>query len=151
MTTSSSTSWVALRIHDTRLHIQRANEYGLDRREAYKFWFPELPTGKTIPSISKDRVAVKGPYLVRSAKVDGRTLQLTGDLNSTETVEVIAPSFIKSVKWNGHSARVQRSKSGSLKGELRFNRPRLELPDLTTLDWVCDQDLHLLKQQETGL
>lgn len=151
MTTSSSTFWVTLRDRDTRLPIQWANEYGIDRNEAYKFWFPELPTGKFIPAISKDIVAVKGPYLVRSAKVDGRTLQLTGDLNATETVEVIAPSSIKNVKWNGHSVRVQRSKSGSLKGDLRFNKPRLELPDLTTLDWVCNQDLHRLTQQKTEL
>lgn len=151
MTTSSSTFWVTLRHRDTRLPIQWANEHDLDRNEAYKFWFPELPTGKFIPAISKDIVAVKGPYLVRSAKVDGRTLQLTGDLNATETVEVIAPSSIKNVKWNGHSVRVQRSKSGSLKGELCFNKPRLELPNLTTLDWVCNRDLHRLKQQKTGL
>jgi hypothetical protein len=58
----------------------------LDRYEAYNYWSID-----TAPHSSADAVLVKAGYLVRTAKVDGTTLSLTGDLNSTTPIVVHHP------------------------------------------------------------
>lgn len=49
---------------------------------------------------SNETVLVGGPYLVRDAEMSGSTLALTGDLNGTTTIEVIAPKHVTTITWN---------------------------------------------------
>lgn len=79
---------------------------------------------------------VRGPYLVRNATIVGDTLNLSGDLNSTSEVEIIAPRAIDQVKWNGNLIQISRTSYGSLTSTLTFTQPAISLPDLTKLTWV---------------
>ncbi|KAG9081614.1 hypothetical protein FS749_007538 [Ceratobasidium sp. UAMH 11750] len=49
---------------------------------------------------SNETVLVGGPYLVRDATISGSTLALSGDLNGTTTIEVMAPKRITTITWN---------------------------------------------------
>ncbi|KAG9102571.1 hypothetical protein FRC06_001765 [Ceratobasidium sp. 370] len=49
---------------------------------------------------SNETVLVGGPYLVRDATISGSTLALSGDLNGTTTIEVVAPKHITTITWN---------------------------------------------------
>lgn len=100
-----------------------------DRKTAYTIWVPEV-------SNDKDIVFVRGPYLVRSAVINGSTLSLRGDLNSSTEVEIIAPQAIDRVVWNGNSIQTSRTSHGSLSGALIFTEPAISLPNLTNLTWV---------------
>jgi hypothetical protein len=92
-------------------------------------------------------ILVSGPYLVRSANISGPTLTLTGDLNSTTTIDVFAPSRISKLTWNGASVKVSKSSLGSLRGEVSLPTAITDasIPDLKGLDWVCEDSLPELK------
>ncbi|KAG9123890.1 hypothetical protein FRC07_013609 [Ceratobasidium sp. 392] len=49
---------------------------------------------------SNETVLVGGPYLVRDATISGSTLALSGDLNGTTTIEIIAPKHVTTITWN---------------------------------------------------
>jgi hypothetical protein len=40
-------------------------------------------------------------HLVRGAERDGSTLHITGDLNTTTTLRVLAPTAFDAITWNG--------------------------------------------------
>ncbi|KAJ7088852.1 galactose-binding domain-like protein [Mycena belliarum] len=86
---------------------------------------------------SRRIVLVGGPYLVRSASISGPTLALTGDLNTTVSLTVIAPPNFKRVTWNGASVRVAAGVScrGGLVGSLDL----VTLPKLT--GWIFKDSL----------
>ncbi|KAG9099011.1 hypothetical protein FS749_002359 [Ceratobasidium sp. UAMH 11750] len=89
-----------------------------------------------------DAVWVFGPYLVRKATIAGSTVALTGDLKSgTTTVEVLAPSFVQSVTWNGRSVRVFKTAIGTLKGTVGVANLTPKLPSLKNLEWRCIDSL----------
>lgn len=111
-----------------------------DRNTAYTFWAPEV-------SSDKDVVFVKGPYLVRSAVIEGNKLSLRGDLNSTAEVEIIAPRAVDKVEWNGNPIQTSRTPHGSLNGTLNFTEPTISLPDLASLTWVREEDLRLARKK----
>ncbi|GLB41552.1 putative glycoside hydrolase family 35 protein [Lyophyllum shimeji] len=125
-----------------------------DKKTASAFWAPRLAVsgtrhalydlGPEVPS-----VLVKGPYLVRSAAVQGATLRLTGDLNSTTTIDVFAPAAVKAVFWNGVSVKVARSDIGSLRGTVPFpgDLDMLQIPVLSNLEWKCADSLPELSLQ----
>ncbi len=52
-------------------------------------------------------VLVGGPYLVRTADLQGSTLAITGDINSTTTLIVIAPDSVRSITWNGEQVKTE--------------------------------------------
>ncbi|KAF8751739.1 Beta-galactosidase, domain 3 [Rhizoctonia solani] len=66
-------------------------------------------------------VLVFGPYLVRSATIKGTQLALVGDLESGNTteLEVLAPTTVKSVSWNGKAVPVSKTLTGTLRGTWR--------------------------------
>ncbi|GIJ92709.1 hypothetical protein Asppvi_001987 [Aspergillus pseudoviridinutans] len=107
--------------------------YILDRNTAYTTWAPEV-------SSSNDVTFVRGPYLVRSAVINGSTLSLRGDLNSSTEVEIIAPQAIDQVEWNGNSIQTSRTSHGSLSGTLSFTNPTISLPNLSQLTWRIPDD-----------
>ncbi|KAF4471176.1 beta-galactosidase [Fusarium albosuccineum] len=84
--------------------------YLLWRNEAYNYWILDLPepaplNNYTSPSrlrSTDSSVIVKAGYLVRTAKMSGMSLYLTGDANRTTEVEVIAaPATPERLYFNG--------------------------------------------------
>ncbi|KAL1710662.1 glycoside hydrolase family 35 protein [Schizophyllum commune] len=72
--------------------------------------------GKFFSIGTNSSVLVGGPYLVRSASIDGDTLALVGDLNGTTPIEIFAPAAVSQVTWNGASLDLESSSRGSLTG-----------------------------------
>jgi hypothetical protein len=67
--------------------------YLLWRNDVYNWWSLELPAAAPLgnfTSPSKSSLIVKGGYLMRSATISGNNVYLTGDVNATTTVEVVA-------------------------------------------------------------
>ncbi|KAJ5551881.1 hypothetical protein N7461_006579 [Penicillium sp. DV-2018c] len=100
----------------------------LDRTAAYEFWAPALTNDPFVPEDKS--VLVQGPYLVRSAKLSGSKLAITGDVINATTLEVFAPEIVNSVTWNGKKVHTHTTDYGSLKGSLSAPRP-IKLPALT--------------------
>ncbi|KAG6916269.1 hypothetical protein DXG01_007613 [Tephrocybe rancida] len=119
-----------------------------DKKTASAFWAPRLAVNGTgldhydiSPSVPS--VLVKGPYLVRSAAAHGSTLQLTGDLNATTTIDVFASRQLTGVTWNGKSVKLAESDIGSLRGTVALpgDLHSVHLPVLSDLEWKCADSL----------
>lgn len=69
--------------------------------------------------------------------MDGTTLQIDGDLNSTVPFKVIgAPANTKSVEFSGVKLDYSVDPvTGDLSSTLKYTAPKLNLPDLSKLDW----------------
>ncbi|KUI57656.1 putative beta-galactosidase A [Cytospora mali] len=96
--------------------------YILDRNSAYNYWVAETTDGAVI---------VNGPYLVRSASVDGTTLSLRADFNKTTTIEIIsAPSAITALQVNNVTLNYTAAV-----GIQTYSPPDFNIPDLSTATW----------------
>ncbi|KAK8104323.1 uncharacterized protein PG998_011356 [Apiospora kogelbergensis] len=84
----------------------------LDRSAAYRFWSPALSNNPL--ASGNETVLVHGPYLVRSATIEGRTLKLTGDVSNATTISVFAPKAICSLTWNGKALAITSTNNGVL-------------------------------------
>ena len=81
-------------------------------------------------------VLARGPELVRTARVRGPVLALTGDTTAPSELEVWAPPGVRSVTWDGAPVPVRRTSSGSLLSRRPLPGPRpVELPDLAAATW----------------
>lgn len=113
--------------------------YLLWRNDAFTYWVLELeassPTGN-YTSQTKDTVIAKAGYLLRTAHKVGTSLHLTGDLNATSTLEVVAglPGS-NSVFFNGAKVSGVKSSNGRLSATLPYAPPTIGIPDLSALDW----------------
>lgn len=113
--------------------------YLLWRNDAFNYWVLELeaasPTSN-YTSQTKDTVIAKAGYLLRTATKTGTSLYLTGDLNATSTLEVIAglPDS-DSIYFNGAIVPGAESADGRLTATLSYAPPTIALPDVSTLDW----------------
>ncbi|CAG9948185.1 unnamed protein product [Clonostachys rosea f. rosea IK726] len=88
----------------------------VDRDSGYQIWAPTLTAD---PQAWENKtVLVHGPYLVRSAAIDGDSLALRGDWSNETAVEIWAPSDIREVTFNGDKLATERSAYGSLIGLL---------------------------------
>ncbi|KAI5860679.1 glycoside hydrolase family 35 protein [Durotheca rogersii] len=110
------------------------------RNDAYNYWVTELPAKAPISnysSPSKSVVVVKGPYLVRTADLDGETLRLTGDINRTTDIELVyePTGKVNAVSFNGEPLDAKRNKDGKLGALLTFSPPDFALPDFSALEW----------------
>ncbi|OIJ64320.1 glycoside hydrolase family 35 protein [Streptomyces mangrovisoli] len=77
-------------------------------------------------------VLVRGPALVRDARVDGPTVHLTGDTDAPADLEVWATGPIRAVRWNGRAVPVKATASGSLAARSQLAGPAdVSLPELT--------------------
>ncbi|KAG8783246.1 hypothetical protein FRC12_019925 [Ceratobasidium sp. 428] len=114
---------------------------------APKIWQPRVSgtggNGRYDLSPRTGSVLVFGPYLVRNAAIRGSTLAIVGDLKSgaTTELEVLAPSSITSVSWNGQFVRVSKTVTGTLKGSIGIKDLTPKLPNLKTLEWKCTDSL----------
>jgi hypothetical protein len=79
---------------------------------------------------------VQGPYLVRSATIDGPILKLTGDWTESTVLDIYAPISIEKVLFNDKTIHITRSRYGSLTGKLSSSAHTIsslqaQLPPLT--------------------
>jgi len=118
-----------------------------DKKTASGFYAPRLATDDNhdhydvSPEVAS--VLVQGPYLVRSATANDSTLELTGDINGTTTIDVFAPSQFTALAWNGVAVEVEQSEIGSLRGQLVFpdDLDDAAIPVLGELEWICADSL----------
>ncbi|KAI0385148.1 glycoside hydrolase family 35 protein [Hypomontagnella monticulosa] len=114
--------------------------YLLWRNDAYNYWATELPAEAPIAnysSPSKPAVIVKGPYLVRTAVLDGELLRLTGDINATTDVELIhePTGKVKGFSFNDKALCAKRNEAGNLVATLDFQAPEIVFPNFASLEW----------------
>lgn len=119
--------------NDLEIHL-------LWRNDAYNHWVLDLPLPAPIgrhasPSRANSSVIVKAGYLVRTAEISGSALKLTGDINATTDIEIIAaPSTLSSLFFNDEKVKT-KTINGRLQGRMNFVRPHIELPDLKSQKW----------------
>ncbi|MEW2395467.1 beta-galactosidase [Streptomyces sp. NPDC046862] len=70
-----------------------------------RLWRHDTPSGP---------VLVRGPALLRTARLNGATVHLAGDTVEDADLEVWAPRGVQRVTWNGEPVRVRATDSGSL-------------------------------------
>lgn len=125
------------------LEIGNTIIYIADKKTASGIWAPRLVdpevTGQYALTPNVPSVWVSGPYLVRAARLEHRTVHLTGDLNTTTTIDVWGAPKISSLTWNGEKVEVQRTKTGSLQGTIQccLENGAPDVPNLAELDWKC--------------
>ncbi|KAJ7264004.1 glycoside hydrolase family 35 protein [Mycena haematopus] len=78
---------------------------------------------------SNETVLVSGPYVLRTASIHFNTLSLTGDLNGTTVMEVIAPKSVSIILWNNVPVRITRTTRGSFTGRVGGTH-NVDLPTL---------------------
>lgn len=83
---------------------------------------------------------VHGPYLVRTAAIEGDTLSLTGDSDETTVITVWAPGSITQIKWNGESVWTE-PEGDALVGSIAGVETSWTLPDLNSLEWYYADSL----------
>ncbi|KAJ7855955.1 glycoside hydrolase family 35 protein [Mycena olivaceomarginata] len=67
---------------------------------------------------SNQTVLVSGPYVLRNASILSNTLFLTGDLNGTTAIEVIAPKSVSKILWNKVPVAIKKTTRGSFTGQV---------------------------------
>lgn len=75
--------------------------------------------------------------MLRTARVSGSGLYLTGDLNATTSIEVIggAPKGCSELFFNGRKVQSSQDKYGVVTASVIYSCPSVTLPSLTDLDW----------------
>lgn len=103
-----------------------------DRNSAYNYWSIDQERHS-----NADAVILKAGYLVRTAKVEGSTLSLTGDLNATTDVEILggAPSGLSKLTFNGNELDFKTTDEGVVTATIGFSKPSISYPDLGKLAW----------------
>lgn len=114
------------------------------RNDAYNYWVLELPAPAPIgnySSPSKSFVVVKAGYLLRAASITGateETLSLTGDFNTTTSIELVfdPTDKIQSLVVNGAPVTNPGSSPlGRPAGTVVFSAPKRALRDFTQQVW----------------
>ncbi|TFK74453.1 glycoside hydrolase family 35 protein [Pluteus cervinus] len=117
--------------------------YILDRTNAYQFWVLHPPARGAYGQFSTENpVIIKGGYLLRTVDTSKSTLAIVGDLNSTTTFEIIAPSTqAKSVTFNGAPLTVRKTSYGTSIATRKASLPAVRLPNLSSLTWKTADSL----------
>lgn len=125
----------------------------LDRNSAYNYWTVDLPTGLSSSGDPnegiKNAAIINGPYLMRTAAVNGTTMSLTGDVNMTTTIEIIggAPKGLTSVLFNGQSLDFQLKHGSIVAATIIFRAPDISVPNLSSVKW---KTINSLPEIESG-
>ena len=119
-------------------------------------WAPPIraPTDNTIAGLesfwqfgTNETVLIGGPYLVRNATIENKTLHLRGDLNRTTSLLVVAPPEVAGVMWNGRAVEIERGVGGIFRGTLEL-RNGLTPPAIPKLEgWRFADSLPEIKQE----
>lgn len=80
---------------------------------------------------------------MRNVSIEGAALHIYGDLNSTVPIRVIgAPKSTKDLHFNSQKLPFTTDPiTGEWTSTLNYSAPTLNLPDLSSLDWKCVDDL----------
>ena len=74
---------------------------------------------------------------MRSATIDGDTLSVRGDWNSSTTLEIMGvPSSVKKLQINGEDASFTTNNLGWWEARIAYPQLRLAVPDLSGLNWT---------------
>ena len=120
------------------------------RNEAYDYWTLDLPMPEPVgphpstsrPNTTGSTVIFKAGYLMRSASVSGNALYLSGDINSTTEIEVIAaPTTPTKLFFNRKELSITVSNSSSVKGIIQYNKGWIQgleiASDYNNLLWLA--------------
>ncbi|KAI1360357.1 glycoside hydrolase superfamily [Xylaria arbuscula] len=117
----------------------------LSRKDAYNYWVLDLPMPQpTNNYVSPARinasdasVIVKAGYLMRRARVSENSLHLWGDVNATTVVEIISSPLAceADLYFNERLVKNTQCVNGRLTGTIAFQRPGINLPDVSSLSW----------------
>ncbi len=89
----------------------------VDRAAAYGTWVPSLSNNPF--TYENTTVVVQGPYLVRSAAIQKKTITLTGDWSNSTSLEVFASKSADRATFNGKEIKRKKTPYGSLVGNLK--------------------------------
>lgn len=113
-----------------------------DRNDAYNYWVIDLPSNSisanyTNSTVDESAAIIKAGYLLRTVEVNGRTMSITGDLNTTTPIEVIggAPQRLSKLMFNGESQKFKQSRTGTVTATAAYTIPEYSVPDLSTVGW----------------
>lgn len=111
-----------------------------DYDTATRLWMPTLSGSGTFADYvdvsATTPLLISGPYLVRSAQLDGGILALVGDIDKTTTITVFGPTLLNGITWNGKSLNaVKKSSNGGFSASVTFTSPQVSLPDLLSAQW----------------
>ena len=95
-----------------------------DEAEGQRYWRQDSDAGP---------VLVRGPPLVRHARISGATLSLTGDTAEPTPLELWAPAAVRKVRWDGDSVATHKTALGSLAATAPLPGPAPVV--LPTLSW----------------
>ena len=81
-------------VHNGLIRVQVVSSTG-----TLSLLLADCPTTVTFweRSVGDQQILVTGPYLLRTAALNGNTLDLTGDLNAPTTLEIFAPASVTKV------------------------------------------------------
>ncbi|KAJ7589475.1 glycoside hydrolase family 35 protein [Mycena floridula] len=109
----------------------------LDKPTALQWHAPVVPStapfGNFFGIGTNQSVLVSGPYVLRTAQIQGSTLAFVGDLNGTTPIEIIAPAAVSYFTWNGQAISVTKTNRGSFTASLEATSFVPTLPVLG--DW----------------
>lgn len=106
---------------------------GEDRNSAYNYWVTDVTDGAVI---------VNGPYLLRSASVEGDKLILAADFNKTASIEIIGvPSGVTSLQVNQVTLDHTANSLGSWIASQDYSPPEFDIPDLSSASWYYKDSL----------
>jgi beta-galactosidase GanA len=116
-------------VHNGLSRVQIVGQHGV-----LSLLIADYPTSANFweRNIGNSQVLISGPYLVRTAAINQRSIELTGDLSNATTLEIFAPAFVNSVTWNGSLLNARRTAFGTLVASLKGPAP-VQVPQL--VDW----------------
>jgi beta-galactosidase GanA len=101
-----------------------------DEATSQRFWTQDTPAG---------RVLELTPALVRTARIDGGVLRLTGDTEADSPLEIWGPR-VDAASFNGVALALTPQPDGSLRAGMLAGPARVNVPDLRTLAWSRRMD-----------
>jgi beta-galactosidase GanA len=101
-----------------------------DETTSQRFWLQDTAAGKVLELT---------PALVRSARVEGGSLALTGDTSEASNLEIWGPA-VSSVSFNGQVLSSTSQPDGSIKTGSVPGPERITVPDLGKLAWMRRMD-----------
>ncbi|QKX56339.1 uncharacterized protein TRUGW13939_03440 [Talaromyces rugulosus] len=108
------------------------------RNQAYKYWV--LNTKKSTagaPFTKGSPVVINGGYLLRQASISSTDVSISGDVNTTTTIEIVAGllSGASTITFNGQRLHTTVHADGRLSATVEYSQPNIKLPNFSTLEW----------------
>ena len=98
-----------------------------DEKTGWNFW--RLQAGER-------PVLVHSPALMRSARLEGQTLALSGDTQAASPLRVWAGEGVRALSFNGQALASQRREDSLVASQPLAGPQAIQLPDLMALSWT---------------